>query len=137
MQADKRGRTDDGTPSRFITNVPMFPDWPGTHAVWCEVMWKAEEEATDRLGTTATNRGRANDPDLSLQESFLATPELNDTLTKAVKNYTIPNKLQSLLDDEVARTAEQVIKDLPQGQFEGLIQATMKEMHSPSAHGKK
>ncbi len=96
--------------------------------------WKAEE-AADRLGTT--NRSQANDPDLSLQESFLATPELNDTLTKAVKNYTIPNKLQSLLDDEVARTAEQVIKDLPQGQFEGLIQATMKEMHSPSAHGKK
>ena len=118
------------------TNVPMFPHWPGTHAVWCEVMWKAEEEAADRLGVTATNRDRADHPNLSLQESFLAAHGLNNALTEAVKGYDIPDKLLCLLDNEVASTAEQALRDLPDGQFEQLIQAAMKKMDDGSGREK-
>lgn len=91
------------------------------------VMDLVELEASRRTGSNNYPQG----PYLFKEEADSLVPGFNQTLLEAIAQHQVAEELEDRMHDEVNRLAQEIIQEMPQEQFESLVQAA--ETHIRSA----
>ena len=104
---------------------PMFP-WPNSESIIREVLMIAQDQASEKLKLEYRDRG--DDPLLSRDKAAALVPELEDTVSQAVRMYDFPDYLLSFLDEEVMETTKRVIGTIPTQEFNRLVEAASERL---------
>ena len=113
-------------PSPPAEPVPMLT-WPNSESLWFEIMQLAHDAAEQQLGLEPREK-RWEDPLFPQTESFTIAPGMNEAILTTIQYYDLPDLLLSILDREIRINAQFATEEMPDGEFDLLVQATIKKL---------
>ena len=113
-------------PSPPAEPVPMLT-WPNSESLWFEIMQLAHDAAEQQLGLEPREK-RWEDPLFPQTDSFTIAPGMNEAILTTLRYYDLPDLLLPILDEEIRINAQFATEEMPDGEFDLLVQATIKKL---------